>query len=76
MVAMGDLRASRFIKQIDADGTVRLNGLPMRPGETVEIIVLPVDDRMGDVAGLSESALEFWDNDIDDQVWNDALSRS
>ena len=32
-----------------------------------------VDDNMKDLARLSESGMDFWQNDIDDQVWNDAV---
>ncbi|NOT02876.1 MAG: hypothetical protein HOP29_19930 [Phycisphaerales bacterium] len=71
---MGDMRALRFIKRIESDGTIRLDELPLHPGETVEIIVRPFDDTLADLVALSESGLGFWDNDIDDQVWNDALS--
>ena len=68
------MRALRMFKRVQSGGTILLESLPLREGETVEIILLPADDNMEDLARLSESSLSFWDNDIDDQVWNDALS--
>lgn len=68
------MRALRIIKRVQSGGTILLESLPIREGETVEIILLPADDSMKDLARLSESSLSFWGNDIDDQAWNDALS--
>jgi len=48
--------------------------LPYSEGQTVEVIVRPIEDDMSDLAPASESALSFWDNEIDDRVWNDAVS--
>jgi predicted DNA-binding antitoxin AbrB/MazE fold protein len=67
------MRALRVIKQVEPAGTIRLENLPLREGETVEIIVLPINGEMNDLLKLSESSLGFWDNEIDDRVWNDAL---
>jgi hypothetical protein len=55
-------------------GTLVLNELPLPDGQVVEVIVLPVQDDMEDLARASESGLDFWGNDIDDQVWNNAIS--
>jgi hypothetical protein len=67
------VRALRMIKRVEPAGTIHLDALPLREGETVEVIVLPLEDNMEDLARASESGLDFWQNDIDDQVWNDAL---
>ncbi len=53
---------------------IQLQDLPLPAGQMVEVILLPIDDDMTDLAQASESALEFWNNEIDDRVWNDALS--
>lgn len=29
-------------------------------------------DMFRELEGASDSSMEFWDNDIDDEVWNDA----
>lgn len=67
------MRALRVIQRVINEGSLRLDDLPLRKGQTVEIIVLPVEDDMADLARLSECGLAFWDNDIDDEVWNDAV---
>jgi hypothetical protein len=67
------MRALRVFKRIGESGSLRLEDLPLAPGQTVEIIVLPIDDEFGDLTRLSESGLTFWDNPIDDEVWNNAV---
>jgi len=68
------MRAHRIIKRIESAGGIHLDSLPFKDGQTVEIIILPLGDDIEDLARLCESALGFWDNDIDDEVWNDAAS--
>jgi len=67
------MQALRVVKQVQPAGTIHLEALPLAEGQTVEVIVRPLEDEMADLARVSESALDFWRNDIDDQVWNDAL---
>ncbi|MBI4581827.1 MAG: hypothetical protein HY718_19175 [Planctomycetes bacterium] len=62
------------MKRVEPAGIIHLHDLPLPAGQMVEVILLPVDDSMTDLAEASESALGFWNNDIDDRVWNDALS--
>ena len=67
------MRALRVIKRVEESGSLRLDDLPLTPGQTVEVIVLPIDDDTSDLLRLSESGLSFWDNAVDDEVWNDAV---
>jgi hypothetical protein len=67
------MRALRVVQRVQAAGTIHLEALPLEEGQTVEIIVLPLDDSLSDLSRASESALDFWQNDIDDQVWNNVL---
>lgn len=67
------MRALRMIKRVQAGGMIQLESLPLPEGESVEVLVLPLEDRLEDVARLNESGLGFWDNDTDDRVWNDVL---
>jgi hypothetical protein len=68
------MRTVRVIRRVREGGTIDLDDLPLRAGQTVEVIVLPVDDDdASELTRLGESGLTFWDNDIDDEVWNDAL---
>ena len=68
-----DVRAVRVIRRVGDSGSLRLEDLRLTPGQTVEVIVLPIDDQSGDFTRLAESGLTFWDNPIDDEVWNDAV---
>lgn len=68
-----DVRAMRVIRRVGDSGSLQLEDLRLTPGQTVEIIDLPIDDESGDLTRLAESGLTFWDNPIDDEVWNDAL---
>ena len=67
------MRAWRTVKKVAASGEVRIDALPFPEGQEVEIIVLPIEDDLRDLTTASESGLGFWDNDIDDEVWNDAI---
>jgi hypothetical protein len=68
-----DVRAVRIIRRVGDSGNLQLEDLQFPPGQTVEVTVLPFDDESGDLMKLAESGLTFWDNPIDDEVWNDAL---
>ena len=63
----------RLLAKVRPDGTVHLEALPLREGQTVEVIVQLVDESSDDFSGLGETGLEFWQNEIDDATWNDAL---
>lgn len=67
------MRAWRTVKKVEASGEVRINALPFPEGQEVEIIVLPIDDDLRDLTAAAESGLGFWGNDVDDEIWNDAL---
>ncbi len=67
------MQALRMIKRVEQAGDIHLRSLPLPEGQEVEVIVRPIVDDMSDLAQASESGLAFWENEIDDQVWNDAL---
>ena len=67
------MQAIRIMKKVEPAGTIRLDELPLPEGQVVEVIVLPIEDSMDDLTHASESGLGFWGNDVDDQVWNNAL---
>ncbi|MFQ5411433.1 MAG: hypothetical protein ACE5EC_04025 [Phycisphaerae bacterium] len=67
------MRALRVNKEVESTGIIHLESLPFNEGQTVEVTLLPIDDDLNDLVRLSESGLDFWRNDVDDQVWNDAL---
>ncbi|HEY3243680.1 MAG TPA: DUF2281 domain-containing protein [Phycisphaerae bacterium] len=68
------MRAFRVIQRVQSAGTVQVDQLPLQEGQTVEVIVVPLEDRESDdLSRLADSGLAFWDNPIDHEVWNDAL---
>ncbi|MBI2431424.1 MAG: hypothetical protein HYV26_00955 [Candidatus Hydrogenedentes bacterium] len=60
--------------QVQDDGTINLPALSGASGSTVEVIILvpELDQSFGDLLKASESSTGFWDNPVDDEVWNNA----
>ena len=57
--------------QVGDDGAIVLPRLHIARGTTVEVIVLLPDGAASDdLVNASESSLAFWDNEVDDTVWN------
>jgi hypothetical protein len=55
---------------VGAAGKVELV-VPLPPGTPVEVIVFTPDgDACHDLAAAAGSSTAFWDNPIDDEVWN------
>ena len=65
------MRAYKYYSEITEEGVITLPKLPFKKGEKVEVIVIP-QDEFPDLLKASESSLSFWDNPIDDKVWNNA----
>jgi hypothetical protein len=68
------MQALRYEAEVGADGEVSLPRLRLDRGTHVEVIVL-VRETGSEYDGLlesSESTTAFWDNPIDDEVWNNA----
>jgi hypothetical protein len=68
------MQALKFETRVTHRGTVRLPRLRYKKGTPVEIIVLvrEAEDEFAELIRAAETSLEFWDNPIDDEVWNDA----
>ena len=68
------MQALRYEAEVGAEGEVILPRLRLNKGTAVEVIVL-VREAETDYEGLlkaSEGSTSFWDNPIDDEVWNNA----
>jgi hypothetical protein len=66
----GDMKAYKYIVDVDYKGKITLPTIPQIKSSTVEIIILPMQqDDFADLQDASESSIEFWDN-LDDEVWN------
>lgn len=64
--------ALKFCVKIREGGRIELPELGRLKGRRAEIIVVPLEEgENGDLLTASESSLDFWDNPIDDAVWND-----
>ncbi len=65
------MQAYKFYSEVVEDGKIVLPKMPLKQGIKVEIIVFPQEDSdIPDMLKASESSLDFWDNPIDDKVWN------
>ena len=65
------MNAVKYHSVVKEDGMIELPRLPFPKGAKVEVIILP-DEEFSGIMQASESSLKFWDNPIDDAVWNDA----
>ncbi len=69
------MQAMRYKAEVGADGEVTLPRLRLDQGTPVEVIVLVRDTESEDQEGLRRLAsktMSYWDNPIDDEVWNNA----
>ncbi len=67
----GNMQAYRYIAEIDEKGKLEVLDIPELSKTRVEVIIVPLkNDEEIDLLTASHSSTGFWDNDIDDQVWN------
>lgn len=68
------MEALKFYAKISEEGRIELPELGKLKGRRAEIIVIPLveEEEFGNLLMASESSLDFWDNPIDDDIWNDA----
>ena len=66
------MQALKYHSVVKENGTIDLPKLPLAEGQRVEIIILPEDESPVELMAASESSLKFWDNPVDDKVWNDS----
>ena len=64
------MEALKFYVKIGEDGKIDLPELEKLKGRRAEIIILPLEESFEDLLMASESSLDFWDNPIDDEIWN------
>jgi len=53
------------------DGRIEIVG-PFRPGQRLTVLVVPESHDFDDLTAAASSSLDFWDNPLDDEDWNDA----
>jgi hypothetical protein len=65
-------QAYKYVATINPKGKVEID-VPLPPGTPVEVLILsPMEDNFSDLVGAAGSSLEFWDNALDDEDWNNA----
>jgi len=64
----------KYKAEVGEEGTITLPRLYLDKGTSVEIIVLvrESDAENDALLAASQSSTDFWDNTIDDAVWNNA----
>lgn len=66
------MRATKVRATVRRDGRLSMPRLPLRRGTEVEVIILEQASDEDELLQAAESSVSFWDNAVDDEVWNDA----
>lgn len=64
-------KALKYQALVTPEGTIELP-VPLLPGAHVTIFVVEEPEAFTDLLFASETSLDFWDNPIDDEDWNNA----
>ena len=68
----GPQAALKFETEVGSDGRLELQ-VPSVAGERVVVFVIPESaEPFNDLTVAAESSLDFWDNPLDDEDWNNA----
>lgn len=64
--------ALKFETEVLRDGKLELH-VPLAEGRHVTVFVVPEQpDSFSDLTAAAQSSLDFWDNPLDDEDWNNA----
>lgn len=63
------MNALKYHSVVQENGKIQLPVVPLPKGSRVEVIILPVEESF-ELMQAAESSLKFWDNPIDDAIWN------
>ncbi len=64
--------AFKYDLEVKEEGKVELR-VPLPPGVHVTVFVIrEPDERFEDMTSAAQSTLDFWDNPLDDEDWNNA----
>jgi hypothetical protein len=63
--------ALKYDVEVKKDGQVELT-VPFPAGAHVTVFVVDAGDTFADLLYASQGALDFWDNPLDDEDWNNA----
>ena len=63
--------ALKYEVEVHDQGRIELE-VPFAPGSRLVIFVIQdMIDSFGDLLSAAQSSLEFWDNPLDDEDWNE-----
>jgi len=65
------MNAYKYHSIVKENGALDLPKIPLPQGARVEIIILPEGESF-EMMQAAESSLGFWDNPVDDAIWNNA----
>jgi predicted DNA-binding antitoxin AbrB/MazE fold protein len=65
------MNALKYHSVVQENGTIKLPVVPLPEGSKVEVIILPEEESL-EMMQAAESSLKFWDNPVDDAIWNNA----
>ena len=69
------MQALKYQSEVGVEGQITLPRLHLDQGTPIEVIVLvreSEDEDQGGFRRLSVKTMDYWDNPIDDEVWNNA----
>ncbi|MEX2140209.1 MAG: hypothetical protein WD894_13170 [Pirellulales bacterium] len=46
--------------------------MPLPAGQRVRVLIVAEDEELRDLMRAAESSIDFWDNPLDDEDWNNA----
>ena len=61
----------RFELEVPADGRIELQ-LPLPAAKHVTVYIVEEDTVSTDLVAAAQSSVDFWDNPLDDEDWNNA----
>ena len=71
-IPSGSESVVKYELEVGDQGRVELN-VPFAPGARVVVFVVAEGEyEFADLKAASQSSLQFWDNPLDDEDWNDA----
>jgi hypothetical protein len=70
--ALAPQAAFKYEAEVREEGRVEVR-VPFSPGARVVVFVIEERaDTFDDLVSAAQSSLEFWDNQLDDERWNEA----
>lgn len=63
--------ALKYDAKVTENGLVELN-VPFPPGAHVTVFVVEAGESFSDLMMAAETSLDFWNNPLDDEDWNNA----